>query len=100
MKFYLNDIIQNRHGTKARIIKVDPTKKEYTYQYLIPAAQFQGDFCHPAEDIEKYWSLSTRKEPIISPVVKQETTCSHIWKDYLGFRESYKYCERCDLKLS
>lgn len=34
----------------------------------------------------------------IDPGTRGPTPCSHIWGDYVGFRESYHYCTVCDEK--
>lgn len=116
MKFQTNDIIENRHGTKAIILKADPFTKDYHYKYLNPSTpQFQGDFYHSADDMDRFWSIAGKNLTMSTNISPQQfmgrisrqplpdidvdkTSCSHEWVDYVGFTHVYKYCKKCDLK--
>lgn len=112
MKHQANDVLENRNGLKIIILKADPISQSYEYSYGPNASkQFQGIFNHKAVDIEQHWSwvgknlISTsRIEPsdfIGLPEYKPTSKeCSHSWSNYVGFSESYKFCTKCDLKIS
>jgi len=41
---------------------------------------------------------SIKYDDITDNVVNNDSNCSHKWKLYNGFTESYEYCELCDKK--
>lgn len=121
MKFKTNDILENRNGTQVLITIADQPVREYHYKYLnITDPQFQGMFCHSADNIERYWHLANRTIPISanqnviimdepfeglnefqsrSRLNRQGQSCAHELKEYIGFTNKFKYCTKCDQKF-
>lgn len=51
------------------------------------------------DDEEDFFAFSIPNEYIIDEKyywMKEE--CDHKWKSYTGLRESFEYCEKCDIK--
>lgn len=125
MKFKVNDIIENRNGIRARIIQIDSSTQEYQYRYLSTGVQrlspqFQGLHVHKISDIEHHWTLSKNQYPPMQIGIdysgnlnqaqvdalfaelkaqKQQDSCIHEFQEYVGFRETYKFCIKCDKKI-
>ena len=111
MKFQTNDILENRHGTKVVITNVDTISKQYHYKYLFASSpQFQGDFCHSSDDIERFWSYVGKNLNMSTNISAQDLRgvptqssnrkhCAHEIAMYVGFTKRYKYCKKCDEKF-
>lgn len=39
-----------------------------------------------------------RREGLTMEIKHDEAYCNHVWKEYTGFTEIYKFCEKCDKK--
>jgi hypothetical protein len=118
MKFKTNDILENRNGTRVQITHADRATKEYHYQYInVSEKQFQGSFCHPADEIERYWHLVPGTNPTRvsmydpsswsvdemqskSRLNRTSENCAHELSEYIGFTERYKFCKKCDYKIN
>lgn len=58
-------------------------------EYLV---KYDDDNLYPPED----WHMREHLEYVL-PTSETEG-CDHMWVNYTGLRESYKYCEKCDEK--
>jgi hypothetical protein len=75
---------------------VGPTKKKITVKVYDPSTglykdqEMEVDYSQkitPRHSDFPYWQTPTADE-----------VCSHTWKNYVGFTETYEYCTKCDMK--
>lgn len=99
MNFKVGDVIRaNRSGLRARIVKADPVAECYAYEYIDqPVGNFKGLHSHKISEMEPYWSLIS--ESVFPQENNQTSSCDHQLQEYVGIREVYKYCTKCDYKL-
>ena len=87
-----------RNGSKARILYIEELRNIVQIEYLSPKPRsYHGVFTYPYSEFKDYWEID---QPAIDKVISlaPEKSCSHKWKTYLGLRQTFEYCEICDLK--
>lgn len=105
MKFKAGDYFQVQASEDLKLGKILKTQNT---EYVIEWEHFRNKcFTYDAKDVDNVWEVSSKSflstlDPLKLTEVDIEKTpkarCSHQWKLYHGFRESYEYCELCPAK--
>lgn len=52
------------------------------------------------EELSEYHEKLNKKDSQLDfNLINNKTQCAHIWRDYQGLNESFKYCTVCDEKM-
>lgn len=51
-----------------------------------------------AKSMAIYGQASISLTPDTLGLIEPPTGCAHRWRQYVGFREAYEFCETCDEK--
>lgn len=52
------------------------------------------------EELSEYHEKFNKKDSQLDfNLINNKTQCAHIWRDYQGLNESFKYCTVCDEKM-
>jgi hypothetical protein len=52
----------------------------------------------PNPSIYKFWNPRYFRIKLLEDGTENTKECNHRWKKYVGFTESYEYCEICDVR--
>jgi len=52
----------------------------------------------PDPSISKFWNPRYFRIKLLEDDTENTKECNHRWKKYVGFTESYEYCEICDAR--
>lgn len=112
-KFKLKDrIVCTSNGNLATIVGVDTSPMSMHVEYTILWDHLpHKTYTYFEHEILSEWGLYNSKSPVsigydhqgfVSSVdylsINEPQSCNHNMKDYIGFKESYKFCTKCDHK--
>ena len=104
--FKPNMILQSiKSGIKCKVLFISPDQRLIQVEYLDKKdPQYQGLFTYPLNVFKPYWvevdyqqneKVEINNQKIKEMYLKQ---CDHDWKNYIGLKDTFEYCSKCDKK--
>lgn len=96
-RFYTKNENDPNREKKGTIKKVSFNSIYQDWEYVVTWDHMNGEFSYESVEAERYWNKSNE---ISQSTVYSELSnkCTHKWRTYVGFTDSFDYCEKCGNK--